>query len=106
MRFFGNAGQDCLFFTFSFSSDFSGIDRRNGCRPNPAHPFGICLLHAYAAKLDVTEATFEVGYENVESFSRAFKKHFGFNPSKVTLGKSMADFQTHASYAVRLNFSP
>lgn len=57
-------------------------------------------------KLDVTEATFEIGYENVESFSRAFKKHFGFNPSKATIGKVMADFKTHASYAVRLNFSP
>lgn len=57
-------------------------------------------------KLDVTETAFEIGYENVESFSRAFKKHFGFNPSKVPIVKSMEGFQTHDSYAVQLNFLP
>lgn len=57
-------------------------------------------------KLDVTKTTFEVGYENLESFSRAFKSHFGFNPSKIKMTDTTLNDQKPSSHAVQLNFSP
>ncbi|WP_320043044.1 helix-turn-helix domain-containing protein [uncultured Desulfobacter sp.] len=31
-------------------------------------------------KMNVTEAAFEVGYAHQQSFTKAFKNHFGTNP--------------------------
>lgn len=52
----------------------------------------------------VTAATFETGYENVESFSRAFKKHFQQKAS--TVKKLLIPHKQENSYAVRLQLNP
>ncbi len=52
----------------------------------------------------VTTSTFETGYENVESFSRAFKKHFQLKAS--TVKKLPAPYKPKNSYAVSLQLNP
>ncbi|MBL0339379.1 MAG: AraC family transcriptional regulator [Rhodospirillaceae bacterium] len=56
-------------------------------------------------KLDVTEATFEVGYENVESFSRAFKKHFTLT-HQSNHRKSNGRFSNPCFLCCPVEFSP
>ncbi|MBX7145784.1 MAG: AraC family transcriptional regulator [Alphaproteobacteria bacterium] len=56
--------------------------------------------------LDVTQTAFEIGYENLESFSRAFKKYFGFNPSHLLAHDIKTGPYNFGNYAVRAEFSP
>ncbi|MDR0332005.1 MAG: AraC family transcriptional regulator [Dysgonamonadaceae bacterium] len=52
------------------------------------------VLYMQAEKMSLTQLAEMVGYDNAQSFSKAFKKHFGISP-KIYIDKQLAKLESY-----------